>query len=112
MTEQPVKMRDPMEIGEEDIREFQDSMDVDIELHPDGWQEPQEYGIPTDLSYQASYVPFDSIPPLHVSEDQILRDVVRHTQTPGIRNHHPAVAQVVFQSLEEYPELRHAYLQS
>ena len=106
-------MPDPLQVTESDIREFQqDSMDISIELHPDGWQEPQPFGIPTDLSYQTYYVPFDSIPPLHVSENQILKDVIRHTQEPGIGNHHPAVAQVVVQSLEEYPELQHAYLQS
>ena len=98
---------------EPQVREFlQDSMDIDVELHADGWQHPTPFGIPTDLSYQPWYVPFDSIPALTVSEDQILRDVVSHTAEPGISNHHPAVAQVVVQSLEEYPELRNAYLQS
>jgi len=82
-----------------------------IEPHASGWLEPQNYGIPTDISY-ANYVPWDSIQPIYMSEDQILKDVIAHTQVPGIRNHHPAVAQVVFQSLEEIPELSHAYLQS
>ena len=98
---------------EPEVQEFlQDSMDTPVELHPDGWQEKQPYGIPTDMSYQAYYVPFDSIPVLTVSEDQILKDVLKHTEEPGILNHHPAVAQVVVQSLEEFPELQHAYLQS
>ena len=91
---------------------YVDPMDVQIELHRDGWQEPQRHGMPTDISYKSHYVPFDHIPPLHVSEDQILRDVISHTKVPGILNHHPAVAQVVVQSLEEYPELQQEYLHS
>ena len=106
-------MQDPLAVQAEDIHEFlEDPMSVPLERHPSGWTEPSPSGISMDLSYQANYVPFDSIPPLYVSEDEILKDVIRHTQKPGIKNHHPAVAQVVFQSLEEFPELRHAYLNS
>ena len=92
--------------------EPQDLMHIDIEPHSSGWLDHQYNGMPTDMSHQSHYVPYDSIHPLHMSEDQILKDVIKHTQTPGIKNHHPAVAQVVFQSLEEIPELAQAYLQS
>lgn len=114
MISQDVVMPDPLEKAG-DLRQFaenHDVMDVELERHPAGWLEPAQGGISTDLSYQAFYVPFDTIPPMQMSEGDVLRDVIRHTQKRGIRNHHPAVAQVVFQSLSEYPELANAYLQS
>jgi hypothetical protein len=87
-------------------------MEEDLEVHTGGWTEIQIHGLPTDLSYQSNYVPFDQLFPLYVSENQILDDVIKHTQKPGIKNHHPAVSQVVIQSLEEIPELQQLYLQS
>ena len=104
-------MPDPLEKAGMFV-DTRDVMDVELERHPAGWLEPAPGGISVDLSYKANYVPFDTIPQLQMSEGEVLRDVIRHTQKPGIRNHHPAVAQVVFQSLSEYPELANAYLQS
>ena len=76
------------------------------------WGQETPHGLPVDLHYQANHTPWDAIPPLFVGEDQILKDLIRMTVGSGIGAHHPAVAQVVFQSLQPYPELADAYLQS
>ena len=76
------------------------------------WSEETPHGLPVDLNYQANHTPFDAIPPLFVGEDQILKDLLRLTAVAGISNHDPAVQQVVFQSLQPYPELAQAYLMS
>ena len=77
------------------------------------WSLETPHGLPNDLNYQADHTAWDTIPPLFVGEDQILRDLIRMTSAGGgIGSHHPAVAQVVFQSLQPYPELVNAYLQS
>ena len=76
------------------------------------WSQETPHGMPDDLHYQANHTAWDTIPPLYVGEDQILKDLIRMTASGGIGEHHPAVAQVVFQSLQPYPELAHAYLQS
>jgi hypothetical protein len=110
-------MEDPMVKTPQDVREFLAGEDLDAiipneQVFQYGWSEPQEYGIPTDISYQANILPFDQLHPLTWSEDRILQDVVRHTKKAGIGNHHPEIAKVVLQSFEEHPELQVAYLQS
>ena len=79
---------------------------------PAVWSHETPHGLPEDLHYQVEHTAWDTIPPLFLGEEQILRDLIRMTLVGGIANHHPAVAQVVFQSLQPYPELAHAYLQS
>ena len=76
------------------------------------WSSETPHGLPVDMSYQSNHTPFDSIPPLFVGEEQILKDLIRLTAASSVTNHDPAVQQVVFQSLEPYPELAQAYLTS
>jgi hypothetical protein len=76
------------------------------------WNSVTPHGLPSDMSYQANHTGWDTIPPLFVGEEEILKDLIRMTPETGIENHHPAVAQVVYQSLAPYPELAHAYLNS
>jgi hypothetical protein len=115
--DQPVKMDDPMVKTSQDVRKFLVGEDIDVDIPNEqvfqhGWSEPQEYGIPTDISYQANILPFDQLQPLTWSEDRILQDVIRHSRGAGIHNHHPEIAKVILQSFEEHPELHVAYLQS
>jgi hypothetical protein len=110
-------MDDPMVKTPQDEKRFLVGEDIDVDIPNEqvfqyGWSEPQEYGIPTDISYKANILPFDQLHPLTWSEDRIFKDVIRHTGRVGIRNHHPEIAKVVLQSFEEHPELQVAYMQS
>ena len=108
--EAPVKMEDPI-VARAEVLEGPTQTTED---HYEGWTRPSYHGLPTDLSYQSHYQPYDNIQKMHLSEEQVLRDVIRYTKKKGkrIRDHAPAVAQVISQSLEEYPELQVAYLRS
>jgi hypothetical protein len=113
-TDQPVQMDAPAPVEE---RQYVVGEDFDRDIPHEqafhyGWSEPQNSGMPTDISHRANILPFDQLHPMTWSEDRILRDVVRHTKVAGIQNHHPEIAKVVLQSFEEHPELQVAYLQS
>ena len=75
----------------------------DIKLSPQG--------LPVDIQYRTIY-PSDQLTPIHRSEDDVLKHILEETQLPGIRNHHPQIAGMVAQSLENFPELQALYYNS
>ena len=127
--EAPVKFVDPIVRQEEsakhehvddmlDPMDFEDMDESGFPIYPElglegreGWTEKTPHGIPGDLSY-IDLTPWDAIPPLYMSEEQIMADLKRLTAEKGIRKHHPAVRQVVAQSLKPYPELLNHYMAS
>ena len=112
LMEQPVvQMPDPIDRSVQPYRESIPS-EYNSEIISAEWNSVTPHGLPVDMSYQANHTAWDTIPPLFLGEEQILKDLIRMTQETGIENHHPAVAQVVFQSLAPYPELAQAYLNS
>ncbi len=75
-----------------------------------GWGQPE---IALSIGYDNNYTPYCDYHPITLSEDVILSDILKHTAGKnGIQKHHPLIASVVLQSLEEHPELYTAYLKS
>jgi len=122
-----IREGDRVKLMEEPVVPMPEPMDRSVQPLPDRESIPSEYnsriisaewnsanphGLPVDMSYQANHTAWDTIPPLFLGEEQILKDLIRMTPESGIEKHPPAVAQVVFQSLAPYPELAHAYLNS